>query len=109
MMRSIEVQNPQPIGERFMFVDYGEEGEPWHERYVYDILPGREAVIITPDYDVYTEMLEVGAGKFRNLRICAAGSRALPAGLGKTYGQPTSFCWCRHSAGSLRASTQVVC
>ena len=71
-----------------MFVDYGVAKEPWHERYVYAVLENKHCVVITPDYDVYVDVLQVGKGLYRNLRMCAAGARALPADLGVARGQP---------------------
>ena len=82
------VQNPQPIAGRFMFVDYGVAGEPWHERWVFEVLENRHAVIVTPDHEVYVEVMQVDKRCFRNMRICAAGARALPSDLGDNKGQP---------------------
>ena len=67
------VQNPQPIAGRFMFVDYGVAGEPWHERWVFEVLENRHAVVVTPDHEVYVEVMQVGKRCFRNMRMCAAG------------------------------------
>ena len=88
LLPSTTVQNPQPIAGRFMFVDYGVAGEPWHERWVFEVLENRHAVIVTPDHEVYVEVMQVDKRCFRNMRICAAGSRALPNDLGAARGQP---------------------
>ena len=68
-------------------MDYGVAGEPWHERYVFSVLENKHAVVITPDYDVHVEVIQVGKDLFRNLRMCPAGSRNVPAGLGAAKGQ----------------------
>ena len=59
MMLALAVQNPAPIAGRFAFVDYGVVGEPWHERYICEVLPAHQAIVITPDYDVYVEIFDV--------------------------------------------------
>ena len=82
------VQTPQPIAGRFMFVDYGVAGEPWHERWIFEVLENRHAVIVTPDHEVYVEVMQVDKRCFRNMRMCAAGARALPTDLGDNKGQP---------------------
>ena len=88
MLPSTTVQDPRPITGRFMYVDYGVAGEPWHERFIFEVLENRHCVVITPDYDVYVEVMQVGGGCFRNMRLCAEGSRGVPPGLGSANGQP---------------------
>ena len=88
LLPSKKIEDPLAKTGRFMYVDYGVDGEPWHERYVYAVLENRHCVVVTPDHDVYVEVMQVGQGCFRNMRLCPEGSRAVPAGLGSGNGQP---------------------
>ena len=88
LMPSITIERPTPIGGRFAFVDYGVEAEPWHERYLFEVLDGTRVVIITPDEDVYVEDFRVGPGHFRTLRLLPPRGRSVPRGLGVTHDQP---------------------
>ena len=56
LMPFTTIQTPSPVAGRFMFVDYGVAGEPWHERYIFDVLENRHAICITPDYDVQLDV-----------------------------------------------------
>ena len=88
MLPSTKVEDPRAITGRFMYVDYGVAGEPWHERFIFEVLENRHCVVITPDYDVYVEVMQVGGGCFRNMRLFAEGSRGVSPGLGSLNGQP---------------------
>ena len=88
LMPSITVEKPEPVTGRFAFVDYGVDSEPWHERFIFEVLENRHCVVITPDEDVYVEVFQVGRGCFRNLRLLPPRSRTVPKGLGISHGQP---------------------
>ena len=88
LLPSTTIENPRPVTGRFMFVDYGMAEEPWHERFIFEVLENRYCVVITPDYDAYVEVMQVGPSLIRNMRLCAAGARAVPLGLGSAYRQP---------------------
>ena len=70
----------------YVYVDYGEEGEPWHERLVLTrVAQSQDFIILTPDNGVYLETLScppLGA-----IRV-GGFNRALPIGLGVEHGQP---------------------
>ena len=69
-------------------MDYGVAEEPWHERFIFEVVENRYCVVITPDYDVYVEVMQVGPSLLRNMRLCAAGARCVPPGLGSAYRHP---------------------
>ena len=77
---------PKLMKDSRVFVDYGVVGEPWHERYIVAVLSPTDAMIITPDLDIYRETLSVPP--LRNLRSTAPGVHTLPAGLGALRRQP---------------------
>ena len=60
-----------------MSVGYGVDGEPWHERYVYEVLDNRHCVIITPDEDEYVDVIKEGT-LFPQSAV-AASSFSVPA------------------------------
>ncbi|CAK0895720.1 unnamed protein product, partial [Prorocentrum cordatum] len=68
-----------------VFLDYGEAGEPWHERLILASLGGAKYLVLTPDEDMYEEEIDTrSVADFRQ-----AGPRGgLPAGLGAAKGQP---------------------
>ena len=41
-----------------IFLDYGEEGEPWHERIILAALGGAKYLVLTPDEDMYVEEID---------------------------------------------------
>ena len=40
MLAPTPISSPIPLPERFAFVDYGVEGEPWHERFILEVVEG---------------------------------------------------------------------
>lgn len=75
---------PSKVG-TYIFVNYGVEGEPWHERYVACRVDatGHRVVIITPGDDMYVEDLRDMLAWLPR----PTATRTLPAGLGGACGQ----------------------
>ena len=69
MLPAIAVTSPRVTRECLAYLDYGVAGEPWHERLVVEVLDAADqlAVIMTPDHDIYCEVLAVPP--LRNLRV----------------------------------------
>jgi hypothetical protein len=69
----------------WVFINYGVEGEPWHERLVLAEVGNGDYVVYTPDQDVYVELLRVPPlREVRHVGLIAG----VPAGLGARFGQP---------------------
>ena len=70
----------------YVYVDFGEEGEPWHERLLLArVAQSQDYIILTPDNDVYLESLS--CPPLNAIRV-GGSNRALPIGLGVEHGQP---------------------
>ena len=74
--------------EKYAYVDYAVEAEPWHERLVLCHITAQEYVVISPDFDMYVEDLrEVEGCRISWGEEAVAGRRpALPEGLGAGAG-----------------------
>ena len=68
-----------------LYLDYGEAGEPWHERVLLQHVGREDWVVLTPDLDVYVE--SCAAPFVRDIRLSPA-LWMLPADLGEDKGQP---------------------
>ena len=85
LLPELPVQVSRPRAMQYVYVDYGEVAEPWHERLALLPMDGQRAVVLTPDYDVYDEVLDVPP--MRNV-IFHGTTRRLPGILGVGVGQP---------------------
>ena len=68
-----------------LYLDYGEAGEPWHERVLLQHVGREDWVVLTPDLDVYVE--SCAAPYVRDVRLSPA-LWTLPADLGEDKGRP---------------------
>ena len=83
-----------------LYLDYGVEEEPWHERFIVDFAAGSDWLVLTPDGDLYVETIAVPP--LSGVRI-GPGDWRLPAGLGSARGQPVYRFRERPTEAGLRA------
>ena len=68
-----------------IYLDYGVEEEPWHERILLQHVGREDWVVLTPDLDVYVE--SCGPPYVRDVRASPMPWE-LPRDLGEEHGQP---------------------
>ena len=70
----------------YVYVDFAEDGEPWHEFLLGPHVEGPDYVVASPDGDVWVQSLSLS----EDVRGVRAGTKrwVLPVGIGAGHGQP---------------------